>query len=68
MLVYNWKPGENSRLDNNDHSIQVIFTAETILVILASSINFYTIPPVLTGKAHTSLVTSSDGSTAPTPH
>ncbi|KAK0445651.1 uncharacterized protein EV420DRAFT_1648366 [Desarmillaria tabescens] len=63
--IYNWKTGENNYLDDVgdmkcDHYNQVIFTMQTILLV-AYSINFYTIPPILDRKAHTSVATDSFG-------
>ncbi|KAK0443445.1 uncharacterized protein EV420DRAFT_1025373 [Desarmillaria tabescens] len=71
-LIYNWRTDERAYLDEGDmqhgHCIQVIFTALTILVIRARSINLYTTLPFLHGQTHSPVASHSfrcvDGASA----
>ncbi|KAK0445680.1 uncharacterized protein EV420DRAFT_1276985 [Desarmillaria tabescens] len=65
-LIYNWKTDERAYLDEGgdmqyDHCIQIIFTAQTILIICACSINLYTTPPFLHGQTHSPTASHSFG-------
>ncbi|KAK0437112.1 uncharacterized protein EV420DRAFT_1652235 [Desarmillaria tabescens] len=63
-LIYNWKTDERAYLDEGgdmqyDHCIEIFFTAQTILVIRARSINLYTTPPFLHGQTHSPIASHS---------